>query len=80
MLSKLSELGVELIRADNTRSQPEINLDLKRFNRSNLPVNIIVPADPSQPYIVMPELISPQDALKALAKAAGTPSTAVTQN
>lgn len=71
VIAKLQELNVELVRADNTRKIPEIKTDLNRFNRSNLPVNIIVPSDPDQPLIMMPEVISPKEALQALEEAQG---------
>ena len=57
---------MELIQADNTAHRADIELDINRFDRSNLPVNILIPADPDQPLIMMPEVISPADALKAL--------------
>lgn len=63
---------MELIKADDTAGRPEIKTDLARFNRANLPVNIIVPEDPAQPLIMMPEVISPADALEALKKAEAT--------
>lgn len=62
---------MELIQADKTDVNPAIDLDLSRFDRANLPVNIVVPSDPNQPLIMMPEVISPKDALKALKLAAG---------
>ncbi len=71
VIAKLKELNVKLVKADNTNANPEINADLDRFKRSNLPVNIIAPADPDQPLILMPEIIGPEDALKALELAAG---------
>lgn len=71
MIAKLEELNVELIQADKTKPSAEIDRDLSRFDRANIPVNIIVPADPNQPLIMMPEVISPKDALKALSMAAG---------
>jgi len=60
-----------LIKADSTSPNPAVDLDLTRFGRENIPVNIIVPADPNQPLIMMPELIGPSDAIKALKLAAG---------
>lgn len=42
---------------------------LRRYNRANLPVNIIVPADPDAPVINMPEIIGPEQALQALDQA-----------
>lgn len=60
-----------LIKADATNPSEEIDIDKFRFDRANLPVNIVVPADPNQPLIMMPEVISPGDAIKALELAAG---------
>jgi len=58
-----------LIKADDTAANPEIKIDLARFNRANLPVNIVVPADPAQPLIMLPEIIGPDEALQALEEA-----------
>lgn len=58
-----------LIKADNTKRLQSINDDLKRYNRANLPVNIIAPADPKAPVIVMPEVFGPEEALQALEEA-----------
>ena len=45
--------------------------ELKRTEMKNLPVNLIYPADyPKRPAIMLPEFISPNDALKALEKIA----------
>ena len=71
VLAKLNELDVILIKADDTIADPRIKADLARFNRSNLPVNIIIPDDPDQPLIMMPELINPAEALQALDEAQG---------
>ncbi len=71
VLRKLEELNVELIKADKTNANPEIDADLKRFGRSNIPVNIVVPADPDAPLIMLPEVIGPDDAIRALEQAAG---------
>jgi thiol:disulfide interchange protein len=65
----LEELDVLLIKADNTDKLQSINDDLKRFGRANLPVNLVVPADPDAPIIVMPEVFGPDDALQALKEA-----------
>lgn len=71
MIKELEELNVELVKADSTQPRPDIDRDLARFDRSNLPVNIVVPADPSQPLIMLPEVIGADEALKALRIAAG---------
>lgn len=69
VLQKLKDLNVMLIKADNTERKQEINDDLKRYGRANLPVNIIAPADPDAPVILMPEIFNASDALKALEQA-----------
>lgn len=70
VLDKLEELDVLLIKADNTKRLQSINDDLKRYDRANLPVNLVAPADPNAPVIVMPEVFGPDEALKALEQAA----------
>lgn len=70
VLDKLKELNVLLIQADNTDRLQSINDDLKRYGRANLPVNIVAPANPDAPVILMPEIFGPEDAIKALEQAA----------
>ena len=73
VLDKLESLDVLLVKADATEVNAQIDADLKRYGadgRQSLPVNIIVPADPDKPLIIMPELIGPDEALLALEKAA----------
>ena len=73
VLDRLKELDVLLVKADNTEADPAINADLERYGengRSNLPVNIIVPADPEKPLIVMPEFFGAEEALAAIEEAA----------
>lgn len=73
VLDRLKELDVLLVKADNTEGDPAINADLERYGengRSNLPVNIIVPADPDKPLIVMPEFFGAEEALAAIEEAA----------
>lgn len=43
---------------------------MARANRKSLPTNLIYPADSSQPAIMLPELLSPDIAIKALRAAA----------
>lgn len=69
VLDKLKELNVILIKADNTDRLQTINDDLKRYGRANLPVNIIAPADPDAPVILMPEIFGPSEAIEALEQA-----------
>lgn len=69
VLDKLEELNVLLIKADNTDRLQSINDDLKRYGRANLPVNIIAPADPDAPVILMPEFFGADEALEVLEQA-----------
>lgn len=70
VLDRLEDLNVLLIKADNTDRLQSINDDLKRYDRANLPVNLVIPTDPDAPIIVMPEVFGPDDALQALEEAA----------
>jgi|TARA_B110000908_G_C10032234_1_gene347946 thiol:disulfide interchange protein len=70
ILAKLKELNVLLIKADNTKRLQTISDDFPRYGRVALPVNVIAPADPNAPVIVMPEVFGPEEALKALEEAA----------
>jgi thiol:disulfide interchange protein len=69
VLAKLKELNVLLIKADNTDRLDSISNDYKRYGRVALPVNIVAPADPDAPVIIMPEFFGPEEALKALEEA-----------
>jgi thiol:disulfide interchange protein len=69
VLDKLEELDVILIQVDNTAKSQEISDDLERFGRFGLPTNLVYPADPEAPPIIMPEQISPAQALQALEQA-----------
>jgi len=69
VLDRLKELDVMLVQADNTAREQVINDDLARFGRNNLPTNIIFPADPDAPAIILPELLDPATALEALEQA-----------
>ncbi|YCM42837.1 hypothetical protein V2O64_16130 [Verrucomicrobiaceae bacterium 227] len=69
VLDRLEELNVLLIEVDNTAENQAITDDLARFGRKGLPTNLIYPADPDAPPIIMPETIYPKDALEALEQA-----------
>ncbi len=54
---------------DDTLREERIARDLARSNRSVIPVNLVYPPNyPEEPAILLEELISPADALKALAR------------
>lgn len=63
---RLKELDVALVVADLTRNDKRIARDLGRADRSQIPVNLVYPTDPDAPAILLEELITPDDALKAL--------------
>ena len=72
VLERLKELDVLLVKADKTKpsKQEAINADMARYGRNTIPTNIIGPANPDAPSIILPEIIGPKDALKALEQAA----------
>jgi thiol:disulfide interchange protein len=58
---------VELVVVDDTLREERIAKDLKRVNRSNIPVNLIYPPNyPDEPAILLEELITPEQVLTAL--------------
>jgi thiol:disulfide interchange protein len=66
----LKELDVLVVIADGTNGDEIIKRDLARANRKSLPTNLIYPADPNQPAIMLPEVLSPDVVIKALRTAA----------
>ena len=72
VLDELEKLDVILIKVDNTAREQRITDDLARFGRSALPTNLVYPADPDAPPIIMPEVINAKEALKALKQAEAT--------
>ncbi|MEM7387508.1 MAG: hypothetical protein AAF514_21430 [Verrucomicrobiota bacterium] len=65
----MKELNVALVRADWSDMSPAIGKDLARFNRSNIPVNLVYPQDSMKPPIILPELLTQKSVLAALKKA-----------
>ncbi len=68
----MEDLGIVPLMADWTRRDPEITAWLTRFGRAGVPFYLVMPADPSAPPIVLPEVITPSmvvDALRAAAPA-----------
>ena len=67
--AKFRELGIVPLRADWTNANPEITAALQRFGRVGVPFYVLYPAGkPSEP-ITLPELLTEQIVLDALAKA-----------
>ncbi len=60
---------MDLIVVDDTLREERIARDLTRVDRSILPVNLVFPPNyPVEPAILLEELISPDDALRVLAR------------
>ena len=58
-----------MVVVDNTFNEERIARDLDRAGRNVIPVNLIYPPNyPEEPAVLLDELISPDDALKALAR------------
>lgn len=55
---------------DTLERTQEIKRDLARADRSVIPVNLIYPADPSEPAIMLEGTIGPKEALEAIRRAA----------
>ena len=79
-MQALDDLNVALVVADMTSNETssDIKQDLERIQlkgggtQSNIPVNMIYPADyPISPAVLLDEVISPDDVLKALEQATG---------
>ena len=68
-----------LVKADYTNRSEIIRNDLRRFDRYNIPVNVIVPAETDKPYILTPEVFGPRKAIKILDRAVETQSNKLTQ-
>ncbi len=67
--AKFRELGIVPLRADWTNANPEITAALQHFGRVGVPFYVLYPAGkPSEP-ITLPELLTEQIVLDALAKA-----------
>jgi hypothetical protein len=62
VLDRIRELNVLMVAADMSQTNETISKDLLRADR----VNLVYPADPAAPAILLEELITPEDALKAL--------------
>ncbi len=65
---EFARLGIYPIRADFTRFNPQMQSELQRHGRNGVPLNVVLPPGrPDQP-IVLPELLTAQTVLDALAR------------
>ena len=68
---KFKELNVVAMEADVDHSEGVWDF-LHKFGRSNIPVNLMYPADPSKPPIILSEVLTQSIMLEALDMASGT--------
>jgi thiol:disulfide interchange protein len=67
----MADLGVVPLKADWTRADPVITEWLHRNGRAGVPMYLVIPADRSQPQILLPEVITRPMVIDALRRAAG---------
>jgi thiol:disulfide interchange protein DsbD len=63
---KIKEIGAVAMLADFTRSDPVIAEELRKFQRSAVPLVLVYPADPNEAPRILPELLTPGIVLDAL--------------
>lgn len=68
--TKMKELGVVTLIADNTDPRPDIAAELRKHGRSGVPLVLVYPRDKSKPPIVMPTLFTTGMIMEALENAA----------
>ncbi len=69
VMRKLVDTGVAFIWADLTERDPEVEAELKRYGRVTVPTDLLFPGDPDRPMITLSEVISKEEALRALTQA-----------
>lgn len=65
----MAEHGVVPLKADWTRRDPTITEWLRRYGRAGVPFYLILPADPNAEPIALPEVITGEMVIRALASA-----------
>lgn len=67
MVAEFKKHGVVALLADNTAKDPEIfRYTKENYNRSNLPVNVILSPDFDDPPLVFPEVLSQDAVIKGI--------------
>ena len=70
MKEQFKKLNIVAIEADMTEDDPKVwEYLFENFNRANLPVNVLYPADSSRPPIILPEVLTQTTVLNAIAAA-----------
>ena len=67
--AKAKEVGAVALLADHSLYPPEIQDELKRYERAGVPLVLVFPRDPNMPAIVLPETPTPGMVVEALEKA-----------
>ncbi len=67
---KLKQIGAETFIGDYTREDPAIGQELRKYERSGVPLVLVYPKDASKPPIVLPPVLTPSIVQNALAQAA----------
>ncbi len=66
VIDLVKEHDIELIKVDMTLNDPVKKEDLARADRQIIPVNLVYPANPARPAVLLEEAITSSQALKAL--------------
>ena len=69
MKEKFEELNIATVKVDVDALEGSWTFLKEQFNRANIPVNVMYPADLSRDPIILPEFIGPGDVLNAIAQA-----------
>jgi thiol:disulfide interchange protein DsbD len=68
--AKLRQIGAVAFKADDTREDPAIGRELRRFNTSGVPLVLVYSKDPGREPQVLPTFLTPAIVLNALDQAA----------
>jgi thiol:disulfide interchange protein DsbD len=66
VIALMKKKGVVALKGDKTKPDPKIEEALKKLGRTAIPVNVLIA--PGKDPVVLPELLSPADVIKALEK------------
>lgn len=64
VIALMKKKGVVTLKADKTKPVPEIEAALQKLGRTAIPVNVLL--DPGREPVILPELLSPDDVIRAL--------------
>jgi len=65
---KFAEKNVTLVKADWTRSDPEITKLLRRYGRNGVPLYLLFDGKPGSSPQILPQVLTPESVLEALKK------------